>query len=111
MASLISGQTHRGLAVTWKQTPDPNSLDEDLSTSTARVAIFRKADGSARYVATGACTLNGTGAVAPQFNYLPSSADFTALGVGEWMISFKATFNDGTIDYTKPAAIEIEPAP
>lgn len=110
MASLISGQTHRGLSVTWKQTPDANASDEDLSASTARQAIFRNAAGQ-RYVGTGTSALIGTGAVAPQFNYIPSGADYAVLGVGEWFISFKATFNDGTIDYSLPAALEILPAP
>jgi hypothetical protein len=110
VASLISGQTHRGLAVYWKQTPDRNAADEDLSTSTSRQAIFKHKDGR-RYVATGSTALNGTGAVAPQFTYLPSTADFTALGYGEWTVTFKATFLDTTVDYTQPATVTIEPAP
>lgn len=111
MATLISGQTHRGLAVYWKQTPDNNSPDEDLSTSTTRQAIFNKKDGT-RYVGTGSSTLNGSGAVSPQFNYIPSTADYAALGApSEWFLSFKATFADGTIDYSLPAAVEIVAAP
>jgi hypothetical protein len=110
VATLISGQTHRGLAVYWKQTPDRNALDEDLSTTTVRQAIFKNKDGR-RYVATGTTNLNGSGAVAPQFTYLPSTADFTALGVGEWFVTFKATFADTTVDYTKPAVVTVEAAP
>lgn len=113
MATLISGQTHRGLAVYWKQTPDNNSPDEDLSTSTTRQAIFNsRRDGTGtRYVGTGTAILNGGGAVAPQFNYIPSTADYLALGIGEWFLSFKATFVDSTIDYSLPAAVEIIPTP
>lgn len=110
MTQLISGQTHRGLLIYWRQTPDANSPDQQVGTTTVLTLIFKRQDGT-RYVATGTITINGTGNVAPQATYIPSTADYAALGNGEWFAQVKGVWLDTTVDFSLPGTVEVLPTP
>lgn len=115
MATLIVGQTHRGLSITWNK--DSSGAIEDLSLvvpATGFQAIFLRA--GFRYVGTGTFALlnGGNTQGLPNLSYVPSAGDYaaTALGwVGEWTLWIKATWPDTTVDFAGPALVTLTPAP
>jgi hypothetical protein len=127
MASLIIGQTNRGLSISWRKTINPR-VDEDLSGplsgagSASLSAIFRdtkKTDPSPtfhRYVGTGTFSGIGDGKVAPQMTYLPSPADYTYFGTfgnvaKHWYLTIQATWPNGSILFSGEGDVWLEPAP
>jgi hypothetical protein len=118
VATLIIGQTHRGLSLTW--TKDTKGTIEDLSLvvpSTGFVAVFVSAN--KRYVGTGTFALlnGGNTQGLPNLSYIPSAGDYTVtgetpgLGVGEWRLWVKGTWPDTSVDFAGPGLIQVMPAP
>lgn len=118
MATLIIGQTHRGLAITWNS--DNKGTIQDLSAvnpATGFQAIF--VSPTKRYIGTGTFSLlnGGNTALKPNLQYVPSVADYTVTGetpglsVGEYRFWIKATWPDTTVDFAGPGILEVIPAP
>lgn len=118
MATLIIGQTHRGLAIMWNQ--DNKGTIEDLSTvnpATGFQAIFISP--TRRYIGTGTFSLlnGGNTKGLPNLQYIPSAGDYTVTGEtpglsrGEYRLWIKGTWPDTTVDFAGPGIVQIVPAP
>jgi hypothetical protein len=118
VATLIIGQTHRGLAITWNS--DNKGTIQDLSAvnpATGFTAIFKSA--TKRYVGTGTFSLlnGGNTQGKPNLQYVPSAGDYTVTGEapglsqGEYRFWVKAVWPDTTVDFAGPGTIQVTPAP
>lgn len=118
MATLIIGQTHRGLQITWNVDNKGNIQDlSAVNPATGFVAIFLSA--TKRYVGTGTFSLlnGGNTKGLPNLQYVPSTADYTVSGetpglsTGEYRLWIKATWPDTTVDFAGPGIVGIIAAP
>jgi hypothetical protein len=103
MTELYATETHRGLIITW--------IGEDLTNVSALSIVFSSQSGSARFVGAGtfgaAVVSNVNGVVQSVVTYNPAAGDVVVGNVGDWTVQVKATFLDGTIDFSKPGTIHI----